>query len=130
MHNKKLSQIVIGLAIKIHKELGPGLLESVYHACFIHELKKTNITHESEVVIPVRYDSLNIKTGFKADLIIDDKIIIEIKSVEKLLPVHKAQTLTYLKMSQKPLALLINFGETYVKNGIHRFVNGKEGESL
>lgn len=126
----KLSETIIGCAIQVHKALGPGLLESVYQQCLSHELKKLNINCISEVIIPISYDNLYLESGFRADLVVQDQIIVEIKSIEQLSPVHKAQILTYLKLSKKPLALLINFGETYVKNGIHRFANGPEGENL
>lgn len=116
--------------MKIHSNLGPVLLESVYQKCLIHELKKLNIKCTTEVPVPIQYDSMTFETGFRADLLADNKVIVEIKSVQTLLPIHKAQTLTYLKLSQRPLALLINFGEASLKNGIHRFANGKEAENL
>lgn len=127
---KKLSEIIIGCAIKIHKELGPGLLESFYQKCLFHELTKQGVKCQTEVMIPLLYDTLNIESGFRANIIVENKIIIEIKSLETLAPVHKAQVLTYLKVSEKPLALLINFGQPYVKDGIHRFANGEEGNTL
>lgn len=118
-----LSYKVIGCAMKIHDKLGCGLLESVYHECLKYELTKENIAFKSEVFIPVNYETLFIESGFKSDLIIEDKIIIELKSVEKITDNHKAQTLTYLKMSNLSLALLINFKESMLKNRIHRFIN-------
>ncbi len=125
-----LSEQIIGCSIKIHKTLGPGLLESVYQKCLVYELSKLNITSKTEVLLPVKYEELNFESGFRADIIADEKIIIEIKSVEHLSPVHAAQTLTYLKLTNYPVALLINFGETTLKAGIKRFVNGDIEENL
>ncbi len=125
-----LSEKIIGCSIKIHKTLGPGLLESVYQKCLVYELSKLNITSKTEVLLPVKYEELNFESGFRADIIADEKIIIEIKSVEHLSPVHAAQTLTYLKLTNYPVALLINFGETTLKAGIKRFVNGDIEENL
>lgn len=127
---KKISQIIVESSLKIHKALGPGLLESVYVQCLKHELHKQNITCANEIMLPVFYDDLKFESGFRADLIAENKIIIEVKSVEKVMPVHKAQTLTYLKLSGLPLALLINFGEPLVKDGIHRFANGEHANDL
>lgn len=127
---KRISEEIIASCIKIHKALGPGLLESVYQKCMRYELQNKNFNVESEVMIPVSYEELNCSSGFRADIIVNRKVIVEIKSVEKILPVHRAQTLTYLKLSKYPLALLVNFGEVLVKDGIHRFVNGEEGNTL
>lgn len=126
----KPSQEIIECALKVHKTLGPGLLESVYQNCMAYELSKKSYRVEKEVLSPVRYEDLMIETGSKADLIIDNKIIIELESVEKLQPVHRAQTLTYLKLTKYPLALLINFGEPLIKEGIHRFANSAEANDL
>lgn len=123
-----LSGQIIGLSIKIHKTLGPGLLESTYHRCLEYELQESNIPFLSEVAMPVRYEKLNIKNGYVADLIADNKIIIELKSVEKINYIHKSQLLTYLKMSGLELGLLINFKEPLLKNGIHRFINSASSE--
>lgn len=126
----KLSENIIDSALKIHKSLGPGLLESVYQNCLAYELNKKNITVQKEVVLPVQYEELNFESGFRADLIVNNYIIIEIKSVDKVQPVHKAQTLTYLKLAKYPLGLLINFGEPLLKNGLHRFANGEAANEL
>jgi GxxExxY protein len=125
-----LSEKIIGCSIKIHKSLGPGLLESVYQKCLTYELSKLSISSRTEVILPVQYEELNFESGFRADLIVDEKIIVEIKSVEKISPVHTAQTLTYLKLTNYPVALLINFGEATLKAGIKRFVNGEMKEDL
>lgn len=126
----KLSEDIISSAIKIHKTLGPGLLESVYQNCLAYELEKKKISVVRESLLPVKYEDMFFETGFRADLIVENKILIEVKSVEKTMPVHRAQTLTYLKLSNYPLALLINFGETLVKDGIHRFGNGIAANDL
>ncbi len=126
----RLSEEIIASAIKIHKALGPGLLESVYQNCLAYELEKKNISVIKESVLPVRYEDMVFETGFRADLIVENKILLEIKSVERTMHVHRAQTLTYLKLSNYPLALLINFGESLVKDGIHRFGNGDAANDL
>jgi GxxExxY protein len=125
-----LSEKIIGCSIKIHKTLGPGLLESVYQKCLVYELSKLNIASKTEVLLPVKYEELNFESGFRADLIVDEKIIVEIKSMEKISQAHVAQTLTYLKLTSYPVALLINFGEATLKTGIKRFVNGDIKENL
>lgn len=125
-----LSEQIIGCSIKIHKSLGPGLLESVYQRCLAYELSKLDIPSRTEVLLPVKYENLNFESGFRADIIVDEKVIVEIKSTEKISPVHSAQTLTYLKLTNYPVALLINFGEATLKSGIKRFVNGTVEEIL
>ena len=119
-----LSGQVIECCIAVHRSLGPGLLESVYKKCLVHELNKRNIACVMEYPVSIIYDGMNIDDAFRADLIVDGQIIIELKSVEKIMPVHKAQTLTYLKLSPYKIGLLINFGETLLKSGIHRFIDG------
>jgi GxxExxY protein len=125
--NNKIENIltshVIGCAIDIHKALGPGLLESVYEVSLAYELEEVGFHVKRQVSIPVRYKEIKHDVGFRADILVEDKLIIEIKSVENLAPVHYAQTLTYLKLSGKKLALLINFNNVILKNGIHRIVN-------
>jgi GxxExxY protein len=125
--NNKIENIltshVIGCAIDIHKALGPGLLESVYEVSLAYELEEVGFHVKRQVSIPVRYKEIKHDVGFRADLVVEDKLIIEIKSVENLAPVHYAQTLTYLKLSGMKLALLINFNNVILKNGIHRIVN-------
>jgi len=127
---KKITEEIIHSAIKIHTALGPGLLENVYQGCLACELEKKGILIQREATLPVKYEDMVFETGYRADLIAGNKILIEIKSTEKLMPVHRAQTLTYLKLTNYPVALLINFGETLVKNGIHRFANGDAANDL
>lgn len=120
----KIARQIVDAALHVHKTLGPDLLESVYKAVLSYELKKRGFSVEQQVSIPVAYESVEIETGFRADLIIEDKIIIELKSVDKIHDVHKKQLLTYLKISNKQLGFLINFNELLLKNGITRIVNG------
>jgi GxxExxY protein len=126
----RLSKIILESSIKISKDLGLGLLESVYQTCLQYELQKQNIKCEKEVILPVCYYDLKFQSGFRADLIVEDKIIIEVKSLEKMSKINKAQILTYLKLTKYPLGLLINFGEDKVVDGFHRFANGAEAENL
>ncbi len=124
MTENEIAKIVVDLCVKIHKTLGPGLLESVYEAALVYELKKLGIPVEQQIDIPVEYDHLYLDIGFRADLIIDNKVIVELKSVETLLAVHKKQLLTYLKLSKYKLGLLANFNVDLMKDGITRFANG------
>lgn len=124
MDINQLSSQIIKAAIKVHKELGPGLLESVYQACMIIELKNMGINVQSEVPIPIFYQGLSIqKEGFRLDLLVNDSIIVELKSVEEVKSVHKKQLLTYLRLAEKKLGLLINFNKVLLKDGISRIIN-------
>jgi GxxExxY protein len=124
MTENEIAKIVVDLCVKIHKILGPGLLESVYEAALVHELKKLGIPVEQQIGIPVEYDHLHLDIGFRADLIIEKKVIVELKSIETVLPVHKKQLLTYLKLSKFKLGLLTNFNVDLMKDGITRIANG------
>jgi len=124
MHENELTKIIINLCIKIHKTLGPGLLESVYEEVLVYELKKLGIIVARQVGIPVNYESIKLELGFRADLIIENKVIIELKSIENVIPLHKKQLLTYLKLTNMKVGLLINFNESLMKNGIIRIANG------
>ncbi len=120
-----LSGKIIQCAIRVHKELGPGLLESVYQQCLIYELKRAGCVVDSEVVLPIKYrGEITCNDAFRLDLLVDDRIIVELKSVENVKPVHLKQLLTYLRLANKPLGLLINFNENLLKNGIVRVANG------
>lgn len=122
----ELSSKIIKAALKVHSELGPGLMESVYHLCMGIELRNMGIKVESEVPVSVTYNGEKVSDeAFRIDLLVEDKIIIELKSVETVLPVHKKQLLTYLRLADKPLGLLINFNEALIKNGITRIINTK-----
>jgi GxxExxY protein len=119
-----LSSLIIKAAIKVHKELGPGLLETVYQACMIIELKNMGIKVQSEVPVEIYYNGQKINDqGFRIDLLVNDTIVVELKSVEQVRDVHKKQLLTYLKLANKPLGLLINFNEVLLKDGITRIIN-------
>ena len=119
-----ISSQVIAAAINVHKELGPGLLESVYQICIVIELNDMEIRIKSEVPLPIYYRGQRVhEAGFRLDLLVEDTVIVELKSVEKVLNVHKKQLLTYLRLAKKPLGLLINFNETVLKDGITRIIN-------
>jgi GxxExxY protein len=123
MNENNISQLVVDAAYTVHKELGPGLLESVYEAALNHELTKRGLKIEKQKMVPVEYDGLTFDQGFRADIIVEDLVIIELKSVEAVAPVHKKQLLTYLRLSDKKLGLLINFGAALIKDGIFRVAN-------
>ena len=119
-----LSSQIIKAAIAVHKALGPGLLESVYQSCMVIELKSMNMNVQAEVPLPVFYRGQKVnEEGFRLDLLVEDLIIVELKSVEKVQDVHKKQLLTYLRLAKKPLGLLINFNESLLKDGITRVIN-------
>jgi GxxExxY protein len=118
-----LTERIIGLAIKVHKALGPGLLESTYEICFAYALEKNGFKVERQKVLPVVYQGISIECGYRIDLMINGKIILELKTIEKFLPVHEAQLLSYLKLSRCKLGLLINFNTKYLKDGIVRLIN-------
>ncbi len=127
MDLNRISSKIIGAAINVHKELGPGLLESVYQACLEIELPDMGFTVASEIPVPVVYKGKEIrKEGFRIDLLVENLVIVELKSVERIQPVHKKQLLTYLRLAEKPLGLLINFNEVLLKDGITRIINTAE----
>jgi GxxExxY protein len=119
----RISGLILDASIAVHKELGPGLLESIYELCLVKELKNRELKVSSQVLIPLVYKGEIISKDFKLDLLVEDAIIIEIKAVAVLLPVHEAQIISYLKLADKRLGLLINFNESLLKKGFHRFVN-------
>lgn len=123
MTENELSKIVVDICYKIHTKLGPGLLESVYEAILHYELTKLGIKVEKQKALPVYWDEIFLEIGFRADLIVEDKVILEIKSVSELTNVHPKQVLTYLRITDMKLGLLINFNECYIKDGIKRVVN-------
>lgn len=125
-----VSRDIFDSCIKIHKKLGPGLFETVYRHCLAYELQIKGHQVAMEVALPIQYETLNFENGYKADLLVNKKIIIELKSVEKLTAINRAQILTYLKLSNFPLGFLINFGEALVKDGFHRFANGEEANGM
>lgn len=123
MTENELSKIIVNTCYNIHVELGPGLFESVYEEILFHELSKKGLKVERQKAVPVFWKKLKMEIGFRADLIVENKVIIEIKSVETIAPVHKKQLLTYLRLTDLKLGLLINFNETLIKDGISRIVN-------
>ncbi len=129
MKHNELSEKIIGAAMRVHTVLGPGLLESAYEACLKHELKKSGLKVLSQVELPVIYDGLEIELGYRLDLLVEDKIILELKAVKELTPLHQAQLLSYLKLSGLQLGLLINFNVTRLKYGIKRIVNNLNEEN-
>jgi GxxExxY protein len=124
MTENEISKQAVDAAFRIHTQLGPGLLESVYEAVLAYELRKRGLRVERQRAIPVVYEEVRLDEGFRADLVVEDKVIIELKSVEAVARVHKKQVLTYLRLSGLKLGLLINFGEELIKDGISRVVNG------
>jgi GxxExxY protein len=124
MTENEIARIIVNADYKIHTTLGPGLLESVYEATMTHELEKHGLQVSRQQGIPVNYESVHLDIGFRADLIVADKVIVELKSVEAIAPVHRKQLLTYLRLADKRLGLLINFGVELIKDGITRVVNG------
>ena len=122
MNKDPLSEKVIGAAIEVHRNLGPGLLESAYEECLCYELNKTGIAFQRQTEIPINYKGDNIDCGYRADLVIEGDLLVELKAVDKLLPIHQAQVLTYLKLSGIRTGLLINFNTMVLKDGIKRLV--------
>jgi GxxExxY protein len=121
---QQVSHAIIGAAMKVHTELGPGLLESTYTACLQYELARAHVRSATQVGLPVIYDGVKLELGYRIDLLAEDLVVVEIKSVEAVAPVHHAQILSYLKLSGKSIGLLINFNVVHLKDGIKRFVNG------
>ncbi len=119
-----LSGVVIGAANEVHRHLGPGLLESAYEACLCRELELQGLSVARQVPLPVIYKGLTLDCGYRLDLVVNDELIVELKTVEKVLEIHKAQLLTYLKLTGKRLGLLINFNVPYLRDGVHRIING------
>ena len=124
MNENEISKIVMNDAIKVHKTLGPGLLESVYQRCMEYELTESGLFVECEKILPVIYNRIKLPSGYRIDILVENKVIVEIKSVENIHDVHKAQLLTYLKLSGCKLGLLMNFNVTYIGLGVKRLING------
>ena len=124
MSENDLSKIIVNTCFTVHRGMGPGLFESVYEEILCYELKKAGLSIERQKGIPVYWDSLKMDIGFKADIIVEKKVILELKSVEEISRVHQKQLLTYLRLTKMKLGLLVNFNEELIKNGIQRIVNG------
>lgn len=119
---RELSDIIFHSALKVHKALGPGLLESAYQICLLYELKKNGVNAASEVPLPIIYEEVKLDCGYRMDIVVNKKVIIEAKSVEMMLPIHQAQIITYMKLYDASLGILINFNVELLKDGYKRFV--------
>ncbi|WP_164104216.1 GxxExxY protein [Candidatus Laterigemmans baculatus] len=124
MTENDLARTTVDTAYQIHRQLGPGLLESVYQAVMVHELRKRGLQVEAEVPVPVVWDDTKLEVGFRIDVFVERRLVVELKSIEKIAPVHKKVLLTYLRLTNSRLGLLINFGEELMKDGLSRVVNG------
>ena len=122
MDRNEISGAIVDAAMKVHSALGPGLLESAYTACLRHELIKRGLKVTSEVPVPVVYDGIRLEAGYKLDLLVEDTLVVELKAIEALAPIHQAQIISYLKLAGEPIGLLINFHSLHLKDGIKRFV--------
>ena len=123
MGNNEITEKIIGAAIEVHRTLGPGLLESAYQECLFFELKNLGLKVKKEVSLPIIYKDIKLDHGYRIDLLVEDKIVLELKTVEAFTDVHSAQILTYMKLGNYPLGLLINFHTKLLKNGLKRFIN-------
>jgi len=119
----EISHRIIGAAIEVHRHLGPGLLESAYQSCLVFELRQLSVKLEEQKPLPVVYKRVELDCGYRIDLVVEDEIIVEIKAIEKLLPIHEAQLLSYLRLAKKRVGLLMNFHVPVLKNGLKRIVN-------
>lgn len=124
MNENEVGKIIVDCAFQVHNALGPGLFETVYEVALLHEICKRGLQAERQVPIPIQYDGIEFEEGFRADIIVESIVILELKSVEAIHRVHKKQLLTYLRLADKRLGYLINFGEELIKNGISRVANG------
>jgi GxxExxY protein len=124
MTENEIAKIAVDEAYQLHVSLGPGLLESVYQEIYVHKLRQRGLSIETEVAFPVVFEGKTYSSTFRIDILIEKKVVIELKSVETVLPVHKKQVLTYLRLCDLRLGLLINFGGAYIKSGIERIING------
>ena len=120
-----ISGMVVSGAMRVHTALGPGLLESAYEACLLHELRKQGLKVENQIQLPVIYDGVTIDLGYRMDLVVEDRVVVELKCVEAISDLHRAQLLSYMKLSGKPVGLLINFHVAHLREGIQRLVNGR-----
>lgn len=130
MNENEIGKEVVDAAVKIHSALGPGLLESVYEVILARELTRRGLSIERQIAVPIMYDGVTFDEGFRADIIVEDKVILELKSVESLNKVHHKQLFTYLKLKELKLGFLLNFGASLMKEGIKRMINGLEDEKL
>ena len=129
MQDNEVGELVLGYALKVHKALGPGLLESAYETCLAHEIGKAGLEYERQLALPVVYDGQRIDPGYRIDLLVANRVVIEVKSVDKIVDVHRAQLLSYLKLGGFRVGYLLNFNVALMKSGIVRLVNGYEREA-
>ena len=129
MTENEIGKAVVDEALKLHRALGPGLLESVYTAVLAHKLRERGLRVDREMAVPIDYEGIRFDEGFRADLVVDDKVLLELKSVERVNSAHKKQVLTYLRLTRLRLGFLLNFGEAFMRDGITRVVNGLVDES-
>lgn len=125
MQYAELTEKVIAAALKVHSAIGPGVLEKVYRTCLQHELRKAGLDVQSEVALPISYEGIRLESGCRIDLLVDNLLIVELKCAESIEPIHKAQLLTYLRLANKPLGLLLNFNVVHLREGIKRVLNNK-----
>jgi len=128
MTPNEAAHIVIGAALRVHSALGAGVLESTYDACFYYELTKAGLRFEHQVHLPVVYEGIQLSTAYRVDFIVEGCLVVELKCVERVLPVHRAQLLSYLKLTGHKLGLLLNFNVAHMRNGVHRVINGPEND--
>ena len=124
MTEEEVGHAIIGAAIKVHSVFGPGLLESAYETCLLHELEKRNLPARRQALIAIRYEDLTIDNGYRIDLLVADRVVVELKTVETILPVHRGQLLSYLRLGSFKLGYLLNFNVAHMRDGIVRLVNG------
>jgi GxxExxY protein len=124
MTENEIGEAIIGAAMKVHSALGPGLLESAYGLCLAHEIERKGLAVRRQVSIPIRYEGLVIDNGYRIDLLVDSRVVVELKAIEALLPVHRAQLLSYLRLGDFKLGYLLNFNVAHMRDGIARIVNG------
>ncbi len=122
LRDGELTEAIIGAAIEVHRTLGPGLLESAYEQCLCHELSLQNMEFPRQVELPVRYKAVQLDCGYRIDVLVDERVVVELKAVERLLPIHEAQLMTYLKLSGRSVGLLLNFQVPVLKDGLKRIV--------
>jgi GxxExxY protein len=124
MHENELATIAVDAGLHIHKKLGPGLLESAYHAVLVYELRRRGLNVETQLPVPLMWEGVALETAFRADVVVENRLLIELKSIDEVLPVHKKQVLTYLRLMELRLGLLMNFGTELFKDGVSRIANG------
>jgi GxxExxY protein len=129
MTENEIGTAIIGAAMRVHSVVGPGLLESAYEACLVYELEKQRLHTRKQVVIPIKYEDLSIDNGYRIDLLVEDRVVVELKAIETILPVHRAQLLSYLRLGDFRLGYLLNFHVQQMRDGIVRLVNGLQSSA-